>query len=688
MCLLYVSVATALVGLVELKAKGSGIPEIKCYLNGVWIHRVIAERTLLSKVIGIIFADAGGMIIGKEGPCVHMGAILGAIISQGRFETTGSTKHTTSATGCCGKFDGALNRSNQPNPSPTTGADEDANATLRNDTREYPKLRHGSLAKWLRTDLQKRDFVSIGCACGVASAFGAPVGGVLFMIEEASSFYKQELFFRATFATTLNCVMLFLILTPLNGGDFPVNEYKIGALQAKGVCDFGKITTLGSYNILDIALFAILGVLMGLFAALFNHTNKLLTQWRQKYVTNPSRRMTEALVVAIVTATVCFVCSYSDAWCADIDNLNLGKHASDYLSSFNCAEGQYNEAATLFLQQLDRTVAALVHTEDPDAFSATTLLLYFVIVWGLACWTYGIAIPSGLFIPSIAMGAVGGRLFGLVVSQSLYKHIFDDVNSNHHHVQACALVGGAAFLGGTTRMTVSIVMISLSTIEDYAFLVPIMVGILSAKLTGDAFNEGLYDIHIKLQGITTFLEHEPTCLSRRTKRSLVASDLMVQPVVLQVVESCAVITRILATTRYNGFPVVDDRGLFRGTILRSQLSVMLLERQRSQQTVRDEFLSHSDFLQYYPRFPRVKDLPPGEDIDGCMLDLEHVLNGSALTVTSDTHAHRVYRLFRHLGVRHLPVLTPRGAVWQQGAAHEVVGIITRKDLHTLESEET
>ena len=56
----------------QLICQGSGIPEIKCYLNGVWIHRVIAERTLLSKVIGIIFADAGGMIIGKEGPCVHM----------------------------------------------------------------------------------------------------------------------------------------------------------------------------------------------------------------------------------------------------------------------------------------------------------------------------------------------------------------------------------------------------------------------------------------------------------------------------------------------------------------------------------------------------------------------------------------------------------------------------------------
>lgn len=142
---------------------------------------------------------------------------------------------------------------------------------------------------------------------------------------------------------------------------------------------------------------------------------------------------------------------------------------------------------------------------------------------------------------------------------------------------------------------------------------------------------------------------------------------MVQPVVLKVVESCAVITRVLATTRYNGFAVVDEKGLFRGTILRSQLSVMLYERQRFQQAGRDigheiggavessgldgvpicegtgldtyygSNLSHSDFLQYYPRFPLVKDLLSDENIDGCMLNLEHVLNGSALTVTPDTH---------------------------------------------------
>ena len=69
---------------IEPLAGGSGIPEIKCYLNGLNIPRIVRMKTLLCKAVGIIFAVASGLPLGKEGPMVHIGAIVAAAVSQGK----------------------------------------------------------------------------------------------------------------------------------------------------------------------------------------------------------------------------------------------------------------------------------------------------------------------------------------------------------------------------------------------------------------------------------------------------------------------------------------------------------------------------------------------------------------------------------------------------------------------------
>jgi len=46
-------------------AAGSGIPQVKCYLNGVKIPRIVRIKTLFVKVIGVISSVVGGLAVGK-----------------------------------------------------------------------------------------------------------------------------------------------------------------------------------------------------------------------------------------------------------------------------------------------------------------------------------------------------------------------------------------------------------------------------------------------------------------------------------------------------------------------------------------------------------------------------------------------------------------------------------------------
>ena len=131
----FVGFAALCVNYVEPCAKGSGIPEIKAYLNGRRVPRVLHWRTVVAKVLGVLGSVGGQLPAGKEGPLIHAGAGLGATLCAALARTLHASR--------------------------SVGA--------------------------LTTPSAVRDLVSIGCACGVAGAFAAPIGGVLFVLEEAAS---------------------------------------------------------------------------------------------------------------------------------------------------------------------------------------------------------------------------------------------------------------------------------------------------------------------------------------------------------------------------------------------------------------------------------------------------------------------------------------------------------------------
>jgi len=159
--LLYTLISTLFVW-IEPAAGGSGITEIKCLLNGINMPGLVELKTLVCKVVGVCFSVSSGLPIGKEGPMFHSGAIVAAVISQGQFSFRG----------------------------------------VQTSIAQLSDFRN----PW-----EKRDFIACGAAAGIASAFSAPIGGVLLSLEEGSSFWSTKLTWRAFFCAMISLLTLLLI---------------------------------------------------------------------------------------------------------------------------------------------------------------------------------------------------------------------------------------------------------------------------------------------------------------------------------------------------------------------------------------------------------------------------------------------------------------------------------------------
>ncbi|KFP50343.1 H(+)/Cl(-) exchange transporter 7, partial [Cathartes aura] len=556
-----VMVGSMIVAFIEPVAAGSGIPQIKCYLNGVKIPHVVRLKTLVIKVCGVILSVVGGLAVGKEGPMIHSGAVIAAGISQGR------------------------------------------STSLKRDFKIF---------EYFRRDTEKRDFVSAGAAAGVSAAFGAPVGGVLFSLEEGASFWNQFLTWRIFFASMISTFTLNSVLSVYHGNPWD--------LSSPGLINFGRFDNekMG-YTIQEIPIFIFMGVVGGILGALFNALNYWLTMFRIRYIHRPCLQVVEAMLVAAVTATVGFVMIYCSRDCQPIQGSTVA-----YPLQLFCADGEYNSMATAFF---NTRVVSLFH-DPPGSYNPMTLGMFTLMYFFLACWTYGLTVSAGVFIPSLLIGAAWGRLFGISLSYLTKGSIWADPGKY-------ALMGAAAQLGGIVRMTLSLTVIMMEATGNVTYGFPIMLVLMTAKIVGDYFVEGLYDMHIQLQSVP-FLHWEAPV----TSHSLTAREVMSTPVTcLRRIERVGTVVDILSDTssNHNGFPVVESNPDA------TQVGWVLLTRgcswgppkvfvERATLSVVQRRLKLKDFRDAYPRFPPIQSIHVSQDERECMIDLSEFMNPSPYTV--------------------------------------------------------
>lgn len=138
------------------------------------------------------------------------------------------------------------------------------------------------------------------------------------------------------------------------------------------------------------------------------------------------------------------------------------------------------------------------------------------------------------------IGGLIGRLTGLIMIR--LNSMFGFVACHKCiHPGVYAIVGGAAMLGGVTRVTISIVVIMFELTGGLSYIVPFMVAVMVAKWVGEALCEqSIYDCYIRLRGYH-YLDTNATVRNGQTSWLLSSSDdclaMQCHPIILPSVNS-------------------------------------------------------------------------------------------------------------------------------------------------------
>ncbi|CDR16383.1 unnamed protein product, partial [Oncorhynchus mykiss] len=238
--------------------------------------------------------------------------------------------------------------------------------------------------------------LSAAAAVGVSVAFGAPIGGVLFSLEEVSYYFPLKTLWRSFFAAL------------------------VAAFTLRSINPFGNSRLVLFYvefhtpwHLLELVPFILLGIFGGIWGAFFIRANiawcrRRKTTWLGHYP------VLEVLVVTAVTAVVAFPNSYTRTSTSElISELfnDCGLLDSSKLCNYD------NANVTKSSNELpDRPAGNDVYT----AMWQLSLALVFKML--ITVVTFGMKVPSGLFIPSMAVGAIAGRLLGIGMEQLAYYH--------------------------------------------------------------------------------------------------------------------------------------------------------------------------------------------------------------------------------------------------------------------------
>ncbi|KAI9838739.1 MAG: hypothetical protein M1838_004531, partial [Thelocarpon superellum] len=389
--------------MVYYSAAGSGVAEVKVILSGFVLHGYLGVKTLVIKTLALVLSVASGLSIGKEGPFVHIATCVGNV--------------------SCRLF-----------------------------------------SKYNDNDGKRREVLSASAASGVAVAFGAPIGGVLFSLEEVSYYFPPKTLFRTFFC----CIAAALSLKFLN----PYGTNKIVIFEVRYDTD---------WMFFEMIAFILLGVMGGAVGALFIKASRF---WARTFRRLPMVKRfpsLEVMLVAVITGLVSYWNRFTKLPVTEL-LLELASPCDndELLGTGLCPRGE----------------------QIPDVM--WYLSIAFVIKSILTTITFGIKVPAGIYVPSMVVGGLLGRIVGHLVQYLVFRFpdfsLFSSCPAGAG-AAACvepgvyAMVAAGATMCGVTRLSVTLAVILFELTGSLDHVLPFSIAVLVSKWTADALEPlSIYDL--------------------------------------------------------------------------------------------------------------------------------------------------------------------------------------------------
>jgi CIC family chloride channel protein len=348
------------------------------------------------------------------------------------------------------------------------------------------------------TRAQKRQLVAAGAAAGLAAAFHAPIAGIVFVIEEL----LKDASGLTMSVTVLACFMASIISQVLHA-----HSLDLSLLQTQEIASFA---------VKEIPIFALLGVLAGIFGSAFNEAILgCLTIF--KSMTRVPLAFRVGLAGLITGIILCLL------------------------------PHEFHNYAHL------RDMIVSGHT------SGETAMVAFVSQFVLTIVAYGSGSPGGLFAPCLTIGSSLGYLVGH------YTQLFLGFGSPTLY----ALAGMGAFFAGVVRVPITAMVIVFEMSSDFNLVLPLMVSCIMAYLVGERLTPGsIYDRLMIWGGINPPEAKTTSAYMEQTK----AKEIMQSSVeVLEGGLTLDKVQEIFLRSKHGGFPVISQ-GKLVGMITLSDLA--------------------------------------------------------------------------------------------------------------------